>query len=115
MSKTLSNGTLGLRFMQNAQRARDNSELKPDKATLVDDAEWHIPQNARDAWTSAGTAAANSKWNAVSEPSYLPFLFHNEDRVSPSFNGRRSFVKGKEVIPVVCFTFLLPRSMRSCD
>ena len=41
---------------------------------------------------------------AVSESSYLPFLFHAEDKILPSFNGRRSFAKGKEVIPV-CFTF----------
>ena len=57
MSKTLSNGTLSLRFMQNAQRAKGNSGVKPDKATLVDDAEWYVPQNARDAWTSASATA----------------------------------------------------------
>ena len=49
---------------------------------------------------------------AVSESSYLPFLFHAEGKVSPSFNGRRSFVKGKEVVPV-CFTFLSYSAM--CD
>jgi len=53
----------------------------------------------RDAWTSDGTTATNSKSTVVSESSYLPFLFHAEDQVSPSFNGRRSFAKGKEVIP----------------
>ena len=58
MSKTLSNGTLSLRFMQTAQRAKDNSEVKPNQAALVDSAEWHVPQNVRDAWTSPG---ANSK------------------------------------------------------
>jgi len=61
MSKTLSNGTLSLRFMQNAQRAKNHSEVKPDQATLVDDAEWHVPQNVRNAWSSAGAAATNSK------------------------------------------------------
>ena len=61
MSKTLSNGTLSLRFMQNAQRAKDNPEVKPDRATLADDAEWHVPQNVRDAWTSAGPAASGPK------------------------------------------------------
>ena len=60
MSKTLSNGTLSLRFMQNAQRAKNNSEVKPDQATLVDDAEWHVPQNVRDAWTSAGATNSES-------------------------------------------------------
>jgi hypothetical protein len=38
--------------------------------------------------------------SAVSEQSYLPFLFHAEDKEPPSFKGRRSFVHGKEVIPV---------------
>ena len=58
MSKTLSNGTLSLRFMQNAQRAKNDPEVKPDQATLPDDAEWRVPQNVRDAWTSAGPAAS---------------------------------------------------------
>ena len=61
MSKTLSNGTLSLRFMQNIRRAKDNPEVKPDQATLVDDAEWHVPQNVRDAWTSTGVAATSFK------------------------------------------------------
>lgn len=62
MSKALSSGTLGLRFMQNAQRAKDDSEVKPDQATLVDDAEWHVPKNVRDAWTPAvGAATTNPK------------------------------------------------------
>lgn len=60
-SKTLSNGTLSLRFMQNAQRIKDNPEVKPDQATLADDAEWHVPQNVRDAWTSAGPPATGLK------------------------------------------------------
>lgn len=61
MSKSLSNGTLSLRFMQNAQRAKDNSEVKPNQATIADDAEWHVPQNVWNAWTSAGAAATNSE------------------------------------------------------
>ena len=60
-SKTLSNGTLSLRFMQNAQRIKDNPEVKPDQATLADDAEWHVPQSVRDAWTSAGPPATGLK------------------------------------------------------
>lgn len=60
MSKTLSNGTLSLRFMQNVQRAKGNSDVEPDQATLTDDAEWYLPQNVRDAWTSVGVAAMNS-------------------------------------------------------
>ena len=61
MSKTLSNGTLSLRFMQNAQRTKDPLEVKPGQASLVDDAEWHVPQNVRDAWTTGnGDAPATS-------------------------------------------------------
>ena len=48
---------------------------------------------------------------AVSESSYLPFLFHAEGKISPSFNGRRSFAKGKEVVPV-CFTVLSYSAVR---
>lgn len=59
MSKALSNGTLSLRFMQNAQRAKDSPEVKPDQPTFVDDAEWYVPQNVRDAWSSVGAAAAS--------------------------------------------------------
>lgn len=60
MSKTLSNGTLSLRFMQNLQRAKDSPEVKPDQPTLADDAEWYVPQNVRDAWSSAAAAAATT-------------------------------------------------------
>jgi len=63
MSKTLSNGTLSLRFMQNAQRAKNNSEVKPDKAALVDDAEWHVPQNARDAWKKDPKIKVTGCWS----------------------------------------------------
>lgn len=60
MSKKLNNATLGLRFMQNAQRAKNPSEVIPVQASIPDDAEWHVPQNVRDTWTSADAAAPNS-------------------------------------------------------
>ena len=60
MSKKLNNATLGLRFMQNAQRAKGPSEVIPVQAsTIPDDAEWHVPQNVRDTWTSADAAATS--------------------------------------------------------
>jgi len=99
MSKTLNNGTLPLRFMQNAQRAKNTPEAMPAQATLSDDAEWHVPQNVREMWTSPDpSAATNSNLATVSEPSYLPFLFHPEDKVELAFKGRRSFAHGKEVV-----------------
>lgn len=84
--------------MQNAERAKNPSGVKPEKGSLPDDAEWHVPQNVRDTWNSASATITNSNLTAVSETSYLPFLFHVEDKASPSFKGRRSFVHGKEVI-----------------
>jgi len=88
-----------LRFMQNAQRGKNPSEAKPEKGGPADDAEWHVPQNVRDTWSSDGPSLTNSNSSAVSEQSYLPFLFRAEDKASPQFKGRRSFVHGKEVIP----------------
>jgi len=61
MSKTLSSGTLSLRFMQNAPRSKGSSEANLDPATLLDDAEWRVPQNVWDAWTSDGATVTNSK------------------------------------------------------
>ncbi|KAF9780654.1 hypothetical protein BJ322DRAFT_1011927 [Thelephora terrestris] len=111
MSKMFSNGALGLPFMQNARRGRNPSEAKPEKGGPADDAEWHFPQNVRDTWSSDGPSLTNSNSSAVSEQSYLPFLFCAEDNALPQFKGRRSFVHGKEVIPV-CFVFLRYSALR---
>lgn len=50
MSKTLSNGTLSLRFMQNAQRAKQQAQVELEQAKIKDDAEWEMPQEVKDAW-----------------------------------------------------------------
>ena len=50
MSKTLSNGTLGLRFMQNAQRAKQEAQVKLEQAKIKDEAEWEVSQDIKDAW-----------------------------------------------------------------
>lgn len=48
--RTLSSGTLGLRFMQNAQRAKQSTEEQSAKAQVKDDAEWEIPKEIKAGW-----------------------------------------------------------------
>ena len=49
-SKTLSNGTLSLRFMQNAHRAKLQAQVELEQAKIKDDAEWSVSQEIKDAW-----------------------------------------------------------------
>ncbi|KAF5372869.1 hypothetical protein D9758_001611 [Tetrapyrgos nigripes] len=97
-SKTLSTGTLSLRFMQNAQRAKQQKEVELEKAHVEDDGQWEIAKEVRDSW-----GPASQTDNAVSyETSYLPFLFPSlsgpDTTSSTRPKGRRTFKKGKEVI-----------------
>lgn len=48
--KTLSKGTLGLRFMQNAQRAKQQAAVDFERAKVKDDAEWEVSKEIREAW-----------------------------------------------------------------
>ena len=50
MSKTLSNGLLSLRFMQNAQRAKQLKEVELHRAEVADDEKWAVSQAVREAW-----------------------------------------------------------------
>ncbi|KAF9068718.1 hypothetical protein BDP27DRAFT_1326836, partial [Rhodocollybia butyracea] len=96
--KTLSTGTLSLRFMQNAQRAKQIKEVELEKAHVEDDGQWEIAKEIRESW---GSPAEND--NTVSyEQSYLPFLFPSvSGSVQASTDtipkGRRVFKRGKEV------------------
>ncbi|TBU30965.1 hypothetical protein BD311DRAFT_737753 [Dichomitus squalens] len=106
--KTLSNGTLSLRFMQNAQRAKLQAQVEVEQAKVKDDAEWSVSQEVRDAW---GLGDSSSKQeDDVHESSYLPFIFQSDKGEGmssgaqpdgrPAFRGRRTFnAKGKEVVP----------------
>ncbi|KAM5532532.1 hypothetical protein V8D89_013819 [Ganoderma adspersum] len=108
--KTLSNGTLSLRFMQNAQRAKLQAQVEAEQAKVKDDAEWSVSQEVRDAW---GLGASSSKQeDDVHESSYLPFIFQSDKSeasssgsqadLRPAFRGRRTFnAKGKEVVAEV--------------
>jgi hypothetical protein len=50
MSKTLSNGVLSLRFMQNAQRAKQLKETELQRAEVADEGKWEVSQAVRAAW-----------------------------------------------------------------
>ncbi|KAF9463496.1 hypothetical protein BDZ94DRAFT_1258948 [Collybia nuda] len=99
--KTISTGTMGLRFMQNAQRAKQLKEVEAEKAHVKDEAEWEVDQKVREAW---GISSTNSSSHTVThETSYLPFLFPSlEESTDPSLSerpkGRRAFnKKGEEI------------------
>ncbi len=49
-SKSLSTGTLSLRFMQNAHRAKQLKEVELDRAELKDEEKWEVSQTVRDSW-----------------------------------------------------------------
>ena len=48
--KTLSNGTLSLRFMQNASRAKQLATAELEQAKIKDEAEWEVPASVRASW-----------------------------------------------------------------
>lgn len=76
--KTLSTGTLNLRFMQNARRAQQLSEVdvELDKAHVKDEAEWEVAPEIRKAWGLVdGVRGSNSDSDDLYERSYMPFLF----------------------------------------
>jgi hypothetical protein len=57
MSKSLSNGVMGLRFMQNAQRAKQQAQVELEQAKVKDEAEWEVPQEIKDAWGIASSSS----------------------------------------------------------
>ncbi|KAI0758928.1 hypothetical protein C8Q74DRAFT_273124 [Fomes fomentarius] len=104
--KTLSNGTLSLRFMQNAQRAKLQAQVEAEQANIKDDAEWSVAQDVREAWGIGGWSHSNDE--VQHESSYLPFIFQSDFGEGSSSNsqvnsglkyrGRRTFnARGKEV------------------
>ncbi|KAG6853843.1 hypothetical protein C0991_000837 [Blastosporella zonata] len=95
-TKTISRGTLGLRFMQNAQRAKQLKEVEAERAPVNED-EWRVDPKIRDVW---GPSSSSSNSQTISyESSYLPFLFSDEESTSLSAQnvqnpkGRRVFNK----------------------
>ncbi|KAI0369315.1 hypothetical protein BV20DRAFT_997194 [Pilatotrama ljubarskyi] len=117
--KTLSKGTLSLRFMQNAQRAKLQAQVELEQAKIKDDAEWSVSQEVRDAWGIGHSASAS--WitfasvggsnDVVHEASYVPFIFQSDageassssyQEERPKLRGRRTFnARGEEVVQEV--------------
>jgi hypothetical protein len=56
-SKQLSNGTLSLKFMQNAQRSKDASTAQLERAEVASDGQWEIPRAIRDSWEINATSS----------------------------------------------------------
>ena len=50
MSKSLSNGTLSLRFMQNALLRQNLQEIELKRAEIKDEGKWEVAQDIKDAW-----------------------------------------------------------------
>ncbi|KIJ61199.1 hypothetical protein HYDPIDRAFT_177108 [Hydnomerulius pinastri MD-312] len=71
VEKTLSSGTMNLRFMQNARRAQQLAQVEPEQAYVKDDAEWEVAAETREAW---GLSANPDEKAVIYETSYLPFL-----------------------------------------
>jgi len=69
--KTLSTGTLSLRFMQNAYRAKQLAQVEAEQAQVKDEAEWEVSKEVREAWGKSNEAERC----IIYEPSYMPFVF----------------------------------------
>jgi hypothetical protein len=79
MSKTLSKGTLGLRFMQNAQRAKQQDQAgDPEQAKVHDDGAWEISKDIRDAW------GIDNQPTGCESLSVFAILYLNNDLVEES-------------------------------
>ncbi|KAL1720221.1 hypothetical protein EV715DRAFT_197356 [Schizophyllum commune] len=100
MSK-LSNNILSLKFMQNAQRAKQQKEVEIERAKVKDEAEWEVPKEVREGWGPTSSSSAVSL-----EDSYLPFLYPILETAGAEapIKGRRRYKNGelvKEEIPEV--------------
>ncbi|KIY45254.1 hypothetical protein FISHEDRAFT_76751 [Fistulina hepatica ATCC 64428] len=88
--KTLSAGTMSLRFMQRAQT------VAITQAKVKDEGEWTIPDSVRQSWAS--TSHLHKSKPASSESSYLPFLVPDEPTSSSAAEvplpGRRKYAQG---------------------
>lgn len=62
--KTLSTGTLSLKFMQNAQRAKQQQQVELERAAVKDEAEWEVPLAVRQAWGLSERNSASSAGDA---------------------------------------------------
>ncbi|EMD30908.1 hypothetical protein CERSUDRAFT_120251 [Gelatoporia subvermispora B] len=106
-AKTLSNGTLSLRFMQNAQRTKQQAQVEAEQKQIKDEAEWEVSKEVKEAW---GISESRTEHDVAHEASYLPFLFPSASDSAeasssaslyqkPVAKGRRTFNhRGQEVL-----------------
>lgn len=63
MTSTISKGTLNLRFMQSAQRAKQELEIKSEDVELVikDESHWEVSREVKEMWgiTSEPTSSSS--------------------------------------------------------
>ncbi|KAF9228145.1 hypothetical protein BS17DRAFT_692576 [Gyrodon lividus] len=110
VEKTLSSGTLNLKFMQNARRTQQLPRVESEQAYVKDDAEWEVSAETREAWGLSAYRGEKAR-SVTYETSYLPFLFPSlhdtpaaadASSLSPSSalrpRGRRIFNKRGEEI-----------------
>ncbi|KDQ55991.1 hypothetical protein JAAARDRAFT_133154 [Jaapia argillacea MUCL 33604] len=114
-TKALSNGTLSLRFMQNAQRAKHLAQVEIEQAQVKDESEWEVSREVKEAWEIGSSSQLGP--DVTHEPSYIPFLFPSPSDGTASSpiqsapvsgqapakpKGRRSFnARGQEVVEEV--------------
>ncbi|KAI0043415.1 hypothetical protein FA95DRAFT_1498689 [Auriscalpium vulgare] len=94
--KTISAGTLNLRFMQNAERAKPGAQSQANtESTPPDESRWEVGQAVQDAW------GASRPTSVTYEASYLPFVYAPSSTAgdAPKLRGRRTWNKrGQESI-----------------
>lgn len=56
--KGLSTGTLSLKFMQNAHRAKQLAQIELEQAEVKDEAEWEVSKAVREAWGPASESGS---------------------------------------------------------
>lgn len=76
-TKKLSNGTLSLRFMQNAQRSQNLKLVELTKAEVKDAEEWAVPQEIQDSWRKSTTSSVRLSFH------FLDLTFKFEEIASP--------------------------------
>ncbi|KAH9957762.1 hypothetical protein BC827DRAFT_1137270 [Russula dissimulans] len=105
MTATISKGTLGLRFMQNSQRAEKELQVESAETATNDESHWEVASEVRDMWGITSSDPPSSSL-VTHEASYLPFILsHSDASGSPpqpiKLRGRRTWNKrGQEVAEV---------------
>ncbi|KAE9406664.1 hypothetical protein BT96DRAFT_971690 [Gymnopus androsaceus JB14] len=82
--KKLSTGTLSLKFMQNAQRAKQLKEVELEKAPVEDDGQWEVAKEIRESWGPTESERITTESSSEAAPPV-----DNPDSSSPSSSSVR--------------------------